>query len=165
MLRSARVAPGGFDPYWAVVGGKPALTWSVAACGRAAPIGAIALVVASDRLSDAGALAEAEGWSHVLPVVAHGPQQCDAIAAGLAALPVDCHWVVLHDAARPLLTPELILAGLTAAARTGVACACEPVKETIKRARAGVVTETLEPAPPALLHAPHVFAAQPLPAL
>src|SRR5258708_23340733 len=157
MLRSARLARGGFEPCWAVGGGKPALTWSVAACGRAAPIGAIALVVASDRLSEACALAEAEGWSHVLPVVAHGPQQCDAIAAGLAALPVDCHWVVLHDAARPLLTPELILAGLTAAARTGVACACEPVKETIKRARVGVVTGTLEPAHPALLRTPKAF--------
>src|SRR5258708_31469331 len=134
MLRSARVAPGGFDPYWAVVGGKPALTWSVAACGRAAPIGAIALVVASDRLSDASALAEAEGWSHVLPVVAHGPQQCDAIAAGLAALPVDCHWVVLHDAARPLLTPELILAGLRAAAPPRGASPHGPGDEASQRA-------------------------------
>ena len=165
MLLAAQSAPGGFDPYWAVVGGKPALTWSVAACGRVAPIGAVALVVASDRLNDARTLAEAEGWRHVRLVVAHGPQQCDAIAAGLAALPVDCHWVVLHDAARPLLTPELILAGLMAAARTGVACACEPVKETIKRARAGVVTETLERAHLVLLRTPQVFARERLLAL
>ena len=165
ILLAAQSAPGGFDPYWAVVGGKPALTWSVAACARAAPLGAVALVVASDRLNDACALAEAEGWRYVRPVAAHGPQLRDAIAAGQAALPVDCHWVVLHDAARPLLTPELILAGLTAAARTGVACACEPVKETIKRARASAVTETLERAHLALLQTPQVFARERLLAL
>ncbi len=165
MLLAAQPAPRGFDPYWAVVGGKPALAWSVAACARTTPIGGVALVVATDRLDDARALAETEGWQHVLPVAAHGPQLCDAIAAGLAALPVDCHWVVLHDAARPLLTPELILAGLMAAARTGVASACEPVKETIKRARAGVVTETLERAHLALLQTPQVFARERLQAL
>jgi 2-C-methyl-D-erythritol 4-phosphate cytidylyltransferase len=165
ILLAAQSAPGGFDPYWVVVGGKSALTWSVAACARAAPLGVVALVVASDRLDDACALVEAEGWRYVRPVAAHGAQQCGAIAAGLAALPVDCHWVVLHDAARPLLTPELILAGLTAAARTGVACACEPVKETIKRARVGVVTETLERAHLALLQTPQVFARERLLAL
>lgn len=165
ILLAAQLAPGGFDPYWAAVGGKPVLTWSVAACARAAPIGGVTLVVASDRLNDARTLAETEGWRHVLPVAAHGTQLRDAIAAGLAALPVDCHWVVLHDAARPLLTPELILVGLAAAVRSGVACACEPVKETIKRARAGVVTETLERAHLALLQTPQVFARERLQAL
>jgi 2-C-methyl-D-erythritol 4-phosphate cytidylyltransferase len=165
MLLAAQPAPSGFDPYWAVVGGKPALAWSVTTCARTTPIGGVALVVAADRLDDARALAETEGWQHVLPVAAYGSQLRDAIAAGLAALPVDCHWVVLHDAARPLLTPELILAGLMAAARTGVASACEPVKETIKRARAGVVTETLERAHLALLQTPQVFARERLQAL
>jgi 2-C-methyl-D-erythritol 4-phosphate cytidylyltransferase len=165
MLLAAQPAPSGFDPYWAVVGGKPALAWSVAACARTTPIGGVALVVRADRLDDARALAETEGWQHVLPVAAHGPQLRDAIAAGLAALPVDCHWVVLHDAARPLLTPELILAGLMAAARTGAASACEPVKETIKRALSGVVTETLERAHLALLQTPQVFARERLQAL
>ena len=165
MLLAAQPAHGGFDPCWAVVGGKPALAWSVAACARAAPIGRVALVVAPDHLDDAHALAETEGWRHVRPVAAHGPRLRDAIAAGLTALPVDCHWVVLHDADRPLLTPKLILAGLAAAARTGVACACEPVKETIKRARAGFVAETLGRAHLALLQTPQVFARERLQAL
>src|SRR5258707_13516052 len=112
MLLAAQPAPSGFDPYWAGVGGKPALAWSVAACARTTPIGGVALVVTTDRLDDTRALAETEDWQHVLPVAAHGPQLRDATAAGLAALPVDGHWVVFHAPARPRLPPRLIRPGL-----------------------------------------------------
>jgi 2-C-methyl-D-erythritol 4-phosphate cytidylyltransferase len=38
-----------------------------------------------------------------------GAQRGDSVRAGLAALPHDIDVVVVHDAARPLVTPELIL--------------------------------------------------------
>lgn len=39
--------------------------------------------------------------------VAGGPRRRDSVAAGLAALPGDCEFVLVHDAARPLATPSL----------------------------------------------------------
>jgi len=51
--------------------------------------------------------------------------------AGLSRLK-DCHWVVIHDGVRPLLTEDLISRGLTEAEETGAAVAAVPVTETIK---------------------------------
>jgi len=45
-----------------------------------------------------------------------------------------CDLVVIHDGARPFLTPDLIEDGLKAARRTGAAVAAVPVKDTIKLA-------------------------------
>lgn len=71
-----------------------------------------------------------------------GPTRQSSVRAGLAAVPEDADAVIVHDAARPLVTPELIaraLAGLEAA--DGAACAV-PLSDTIKRAVEGRVVET-----------------------
>jgi 2-C-methyl-D-erythritol 4-phosphate cytidylyltransferase len=52
--------------------------------------------------------------------------------------------VVVHDGARPLVTPELIAAGIEAARETGAAAAALPVVETLKEAdERGVVRTTV----------------------
>jgi 2-C-methyl-D-erythritol 4-phosphate cytidylyltransferase len=43
-----------------------------------------------------------------------------------------CEWVMIHDGARPFVTPELIERGLEAASATGAAIAAVPVVDTIK---------------------------------
>lgn len=146
-----------FDPLWTLVGGKPLLAWSVRAFERAPAIGEIALVVVRSRIETARALALAEGWPRTMPIVAGGQGWNGAVESGLRALATNCRWAVIHDAARPLVTPEIIAAGLTVAEPTGAACASEPVKETLKRVEAGLVAETLERSRLALLQTPRVF--------
>jgi 2-C-methyl-D-erythritol 4-phosphate cytidylyltransferase len=64
------------------------------------------------------------------------------VAQGLKGL-VDCHWVVIHDGARPCLSVDLIERGLAEVAETGAAVAAVPVKDTIKIVGpTGVVQET-----------------------
>jgi 2-C-methyl-D-erythritol 4-phosphate cytidylyltransferase len=68
--------------------------------------------------------------------------------------------VLVHDAARPLLSAELIEDTLAAAAREGVdaAIAAAPVTDTIKRADAErVVSETLERSSLWAVQTPQVF--------
>jgi 2-C-methyl-D-erythritol 4-phosphate cytidylyltransferase len=43
-----------------------------------------------------------------------------------------CHWVIIHDGARPMVTSDLIQRGLDAAIETGAAVAAMPVTDTIK---------------------------------
>ena len=55
--------------------------------------------------------------------------------------------VLVHDAARPLVTAELVgvtLAALTADQSIDGAIAAAPITDTVKRARGGVVSETLD---------------------
>ncbi len=78
-----------------------------------------------------------------------------ALAAAGAGDPV-----LVHDAARPLLTVELVEAVLGAAAREGVdgAIAAAPVTDTIKRVDGeGVVRETLERSSLWAVQTPQVF--------
>jgi 2-C-methyl-D-erythritol 4-phosphate cytidylyltransferase len=54
-------------------------------------------------------------------VVAGGARRQDSVAAGLAVLPGAIDFVAVHDAARPLLRPELVGQLLEAAATVGAA--------------------------------------------
>ncbi len=72
----------------------------------------------------------------VVRVAGGGSRRQDSVARGLAALPPEVEWVVVHDGARPLLPPPLVGACLLAAQETGAAIAALPVSDTLKRADA-----------------------------
>ena len=72
-----------------------------------------------------------QGWPKVTDVCLGGDRRQDSVAAGLSRLD-QCHWVVIHDGARPLVTVDLIERGLEAARETGAAIAAVPVTDTIK---------------------------------
>jgi 2-C-methyl-D-erythritol 4-phosphate cytidylyltransferase len=147
----------GFDAAWAGAAGRPVLAWAVEAFARAPEVAAVALVVRPDRLDAAHKLIARSGWDRAHAVAATSPRRRAAVQAGLAALPVDLEWVIVHDGTRPLITPELIAAGLAAAARTGAAVAWAPVKETLKQVAGETVTATLPRAELALTQTPQVF--------
>lgn len=68
-----------------------------------------------------------------LRVVAGGATRADSVAAALAALDPACRIVLVHDAARPFVAPEIIDAVL-ALAQSGLgAVAAIPVSDTLKR--------------------------------
>jgi 2-C-methyl-D-erythritol 4-phosphate cytidylyltransferase len=74
-------------------------------------------------------------------LVAGGARRLDSVRAGLEAAE-GAEWVVIHDAARPLVTDALIVEGLRAARETGAAIAAVPVIDTIKEVEEGVVRST-----------------------
>ena len=67
-----------------------------------------------------------------------------SVSCGLKALPPAAKWVVVHDGARPLVTPELIEATIRAARSAKAAIAAVPVVPTIKQVRGGWVEKTLD---------------------
>ena len=71
-----------------------------------------------------------------------GPRRRDSVAAGLEEVG-DAEIVVVHDAARPLVSPALIEAVIAAARRHGAATAGVPCVDTVKVVEDGMVVETL----------------------
>jgi 2-C-methyl-D-erythritol 4-phosphate cytidylyltransferase/2-C-methyl-D-erythritol 2,4-cyclodiphosphate synthase len=74
-----------------------------------------------------------------------GDRRRDSVAAGLTALPTDAEWVLVHDAARPLATPHLVVRILQRL-HVGDVDAVVPVvavRDTIKRAEGPIVRETV----------------------
>ena len=75
-----------------------------------------------------------------------GDRRQDSVAAGLAQIPVEDGLVLVHDAARPLLTPDVVqrvIARLLVGDVAGVIPAV-PVRDTIKRVERERVVETVE---------------------
>jgi 2-C-methyl-D-erythritol 4-phosphate cytidylyltransferase len=68
------------------------------------------------------------------PVRPGGATRAESVALGVAALdPGPRDFVVIHDAARPFISPEEIRQVIDAAEETGAAIAVIPVADTLKR--------------------------------
>jgi len=153
--RSARM--GGLDKLFAPLGGRPLLARTLAAFQECAAVRRVVLVLAAENLAQGLALAEEEGLSKVRTVCLGGRRRQDSVWEGLEALG-PCDWVVVHDGARPLVTPQLIEEGLAAARETGAAVCALPAQDTVKRVdEQGRVLSTLERRRLWLVQTPQVF--------
>lgn len=121
----------GIDKLFAPLGGKTLLARTVAVFQACQSIDQIVVVLNQANLEQGKQMVAAEHWSKVSDVCPGGERRQDSVAAGLHRLK-DCHWVVIHDGARPLVTVKLIEQGLKAAGATGAAIAAVPVSDTIK---------------------------------
>ena len=122
---------GGVDKMFALLGGKPILSRVIDTFHKCKSIDQIVVVVSKPNLKPCRHLVTEQGWSKVTEVCLGGERRQDSVAAGLRRLN-SCHWVVIHDGARPLVTVDLIDRGLEAARETGAAVAGVPVIDTIK---------------------------------
>jgi 2-C-methyl-D-erythritol 4-phosphate cytidylyltransferase len=109
------------------LGGRSLLDWSVDAFERAETVGAVIVAVpagSEGRVRD-GAVA-----------VAGGASRSESVAAGLSR--VETELIAVHDAARPLVTSELIdelVAKLLDRPDAAAVVAAAPITDTVKRAR------------------------------
>lgn len=92
------------------IAGKPILTWSAEAFDAVGDIGLIVIVCPEERMDEYLKRA-VDPFPFVTPVVVApaGTIRQESAFSGLEMVPDDFELVVIHDGARPLITPELIL--------------------------------------------------------
>ena len=80
-----------------------------------------------------------------LRVVTGGERRQDSVANGFDAVPAETDVVLVHDAARPFVTADLIDRTIDAASAHGAAIAALQSRDTVKRVAAdgAVITETI----------------------
>ena len=66
-------------------------------------------------------------------VVAGGAERQDSVANGLDAMTGNPHWIMVHDAARPLLTPDLITRVLATLDAGESVVPALPIKDSVAR--------------------------------
>ena len=134
--------------------GRPLVQWSIDVLAGIEEIEKIVLALPAGVPAPAG----------VTPV-SGGPARSDSVRRALAAAPQGDP-VLVHDAARPLLTAalaEAVIAALRADPSADAAIAAVPVSDTIKRVQAGgAVAETLERDGLWAVQTPQVFRRGPL---
>src|SRR5581483_3214047 len=96
----------------------------------------------------------------ILPPVFGGATRQASVHAGLEALASDPPNIVLvHDAARPFASADLITRAIAAAEKTGAAIPVLPVTDTVKRvSQAGTIEATLDRSSLRLVQTPQAFA-------
>jgi 2-C-methyl-D-erythritol 4-phosphate cytidylyltransferase len=132
----------GMNKLFASLGGKPLLAWSVDVCQTCSLVRQIVLVLNEKDLARGQKLKDERIWSKVA-LCQGGVRRQDSVSRGLRYIR-DCDRVMIHDGARPFLTPSLIEDGLKIARETGAAVAAVPVNDTIKLADSEkLIKETL----------------------
>jgi len=126
---SLRAGPGAPKP-WRDLGGRPVLDWSARALADAG-VRQLVVVTTADRIGDAQTLLSGLPG---LVVVEGGAARSLSVRAGLAALdgPRD-EPVLVHDAARPFLSGEVIARVLAALETADGALAALPVADSLRR--------------------------------
>lgn len=132
---------GGVDKCFLSLGAKPVVAWSLQAFEKSKEVSDIILVVRKDQMAAARGLQMMFGVSRLKAIVVGGARRQDSVAAALRVLPDEARYVVIHDAARPCVTPELIDETLRHARRFGSGIAARPVVDTIKVAGKGMLVE------------------------
>ncbi len=92
------------------------------------------------------------------PVLVGGPSRAASVAMGVEALdPGPRDFVVVHDAARPFVTPDEIRLVIAAAEESGAAIAVMPVADTLKRWDGSWIAGTVDREEIAAAATPQVF--------
>lgn len=140
---------GGIDKLFTLLGGQPLLAHTLAPFQACTRIDTIALVLAPDNLERGRQLVAHYRFTKVSAICPGGPRRQDSVRCGLATLGppgrAGCHWLVVHDGARPLVTTDLIERALSEAAATGAAVPALPISDTVKEANPqGFILRTLD---------------------
>jgi 2-C-methyl-D-erythritol 4-phosphate cytidylyltransferase len=137
--------------------GAPMLAHSLEAFAKASAIEAIVIAAPPDRLDEAKKIAAETVPAARVEVVPGAATRQASVREALAAVPDHIQTVVVHDAARPLVTVALIEAALEGLETEMASIVAVPERDTLKRERDGRVAETVSRAGLWRAQTPQVF--------
>ena len=136
---------GGVDKAFLSLVNKPVVAWSLLAFEKCADIDRIVLVVRKDQLIASKAVVKMFGISKLDKIVPGGAKRQESVAAGLAACDLDTRYVVIHDGARPMVTPELVSEVVKQVKRVPAVTVGRPMTDTVKLCEKGTtVAKTVD---------------------
>ena len=163
-LRCSAVVPAagsstrmGQDKLLLPLGEQPVLLHTLRALELCPYITEIVVVTREELIVPIGQLCRDAALEKVRKVIVGGATRSHSVPAGLGELPPDPELAAIHDGARPLVSQAVLEAVIRRASECGAAAPAVPVKDTVKRARDGLVTATLDRAELRAVQTPQVF--------
>jgi 2-C-methyl-D-erythritol 4-phosphate cytidylyltransferase/2-C-methyl-D-erythritol 2,4-cyclodiphosphate synthase len=139
--------------------GRPLLAWTVATMDRARAVDDMVLVVRGEDRRRVTRLLEELRPAKPYQLCDGGAERTVSVRCGLELLPPGCALVAVHDGARPLASATLVDRVVAAAEAAGAAVPALPVEDTLKRAQAGSVVQTVDRRDLWRVQTPQVFSA------
>jgi 2-C-methyl-D-erythritol 4-phosphate cytidylyltransferase len=144
------------------LGGRPLLAHSIDLLEEHPAVDRIVLVVPAEWEQPATLLADELAAGKVAAAVPGGETRALSVAAGLDAVAADAGTILVHDAARPFASAELVDRLLEALADHDGAVPAVRLTDTVKRVREGLVVETLDRGELRSVQTPQAFRADAL---
>lgn len=96
--------------------------------------------------------------SRVSAIVPGGATRAESVCRGIDALPAAAEWILIHDGARPCVTPALVRTSIAHAKRSGAVVCGLPASLTVKAVdEAGTVRLTLDREQLWMIQTPQLF--------
>jgi 2-C-methyl-D-erythritol 4-phosphate cytidylyltransferase len=151
----------GFDKLFAAIAGKPVIAHTIRAFERASSVDGIIVVAREDRHDEIKTIVRDENFKKVKSIIPGGKCRQDSVRAGLDHLESVMRYVAVHDAARPLITPQQIDRVFEQCRIHGAAALAEPINDTLKRADADLlVTDSVDRQELYAMQTPQIFERQ-----
>jgi 2-C-methyl-D-erythritol 4-phosphate cytidylyltransferase len=145
LVAGGRGARMGKDKLFLRVAGKPVIAHTWGQFDDAKPVDEIIVVVRAGTEKKFQAVAKKYEFRKKYQIVVGGAERQDSVWNGLQAAPEGTEIVLIHDAARPCVSADLIAATIRRAEETGAAVAAHPVTDTIKESADGrLIQQTLD---------------------
>ena len=126
---------------------------------EAETVNAIVIAAREEDILPFSELCKTYGITKPVKIVLGGKDREESVYRAALEADPQTEFLAVQDGARPLVTPELIDAVVTAAFRCNAAAPALPVRDTVKRREGDRVTETLDRASLAAVQTPQVFEA------
>lgn len=151
----------GSDKLLAVLEGTPVLARTLRAFQNSEFVEEIVLVVREDRLDQAAGLVKEYGFGKVSKVVVGGATRAQSALAGVSEVSPKAKLIAIHDAARPLVTDEVILRAVYAARDYHAAAPAVKSPDTLKAVdEKGFILGTVDRENTLRVQTPQVFNAE-----
>jgi 2-C-methyl-D-erythritol 4-phosphate cytidylyltransferase len=125
------------------IGGRTMLSYSLGTVRQVSTIDEVVVTVPAGFENAARSEVAAAALNVPVKITPGGIERQDSVRIALELTSAESELVIVHDAARPLATPAIFEACLSAAARGGGAIAAIPVSDTLKRVADGAISATV----------------------
>ncbi len=148
----------GTDTAFLSLGNRPVLAHSLRTFQDLKVIDGIILAVSKDRVDSAVQVVKRFGFTKVRGIVVGSANRLSTLRTVYAKLPEAASNIIVHEASRPFISPEVIGESIKAAKRYGCAIAAHRVPDSVKVAVKGLKPDkTLERNSAWIAQTPQVF--------
>ena len=149
----------GRDKLFSLLGGESVLARTLRVLDDSEWIDEIIVVTRPEKIPEAAELCRACGIVKVTKILCGGETRTQSVLCGVSETDRRAELIAVHDGARPLVTEKIIEDAVHAAVLYQAAAPAVPVKDTVKRADKGVVSETLPRDEIFAVQTPQIFCA------
>jgi len=136
----------GVDTAFLNLGGKPVLSYAIDAFENCPDVDGIAVVCVKDRMSDVQQMVRLFGYTKIRRIAAGTNLFVTSVKAGLKSFDEMVSIVVIHEATRPLIRPDIISETIKSGKRYGCAIVADKIVDPVKIVEKGyTVARTSEP--------------------